>query len=146
MSGRTMRAEPDPDLERAIREAHGLTEESRQELLTALHEWLAGIHQQQRGLARLVRNVITAETAPRAVAPAASGSEPLYVSVVEAAKLCALGKTEAYELVASGDWPSRRQGRRILVDYHGLCAWRARSMQRAVPEAVVRLSERGGMV
>lgn len=49
-----------------------------------------------------------------------------FISVREAARICAISLSEAYKLVWSGEWPSSRYGetkRRVLVHYDGLLAW-----------------------
>jgi excisionase family DNA binding protein len=44
----------------------------------------------------------------------------LTVSVTEAARLPGIGRSLAYELVARGDLPSVRLGRRVLIPGHAL--------------------------
>ena len=44
-----------------------------------------------------------------------SDDERLVVSVPEAARLLGISRTHAYELIARGELPSIRLGRRILV-------------------------------
>ena len=50
------------------------------------------------------------------------GVERLLLRVPEAAELTGLGKSKAYELVASGEWPSVTIGRSIRVPLAGLRA------------------------
>lgn len=53
----------------------------------------------------------------------APGLEPLLLRVSEAAALTGLGRSKAYELVASGEWPSVTIGRCVRVPLAGLRAW-----------------------
>jgi excisionase family DNA binding protein len=46
--------------------------------------------------------------------------QPLTVTVEQAAKLLGIGRSTAYELVHTGDIPSLRLGRRIVVPTSGL--------------------------
>lgn len=46
--------------------------------------------------------------------------EPLTVSVVDAAQLLGISRALAYELVARGDLPSLRLGRRIVIPRRAL--------------------------
>lgn len=50
-------------------------------------------------------------------------SEPLTVSVPEAARLLGIGRNAAYELVATGRLPHVRFGRTIRVPRDTLGAW-----------------------
>ena len=52
-----------------------------------------------------------------------NGSEPLLLTVREAAKLLRISRNLAYELVAQGRLPSIYLGRRILIPRHGLERW-----------------------
>ncbi len=52
-----------------------------------------------------------------------NGSEPLLLTVKEAAKLLRISRNLAYELVAQGRLPSICLGRRILIPRHGLERW-----------------------
>ncbi len=52
-----------------------------------------------------------------------NGSEPLLLTVKEAAKLLRISRNLAYELVAQGRLPSIYLGRRILIPRHGLERW-----------------------
>jgi excisionase family DNA binding protein len=56
-------------------------------------------------------------------APSVGRVERLLLRVPEAAELTGLGKSKAYELVASGEWPSVTIGRSIRVPLAGLRAW-----------------------
>lgn len=47
-------------------------------------------------------------------------SEPLVLTVEEAAKLLRIGRGAAYQAVRAGELPSLRIGRRILVPRHAL--------------------------
>jgi len=51
-----------------------------------------------------------------------SDIQPLTVTVEQAARLLGIGRSTAYELVHTGDIPSLRLGRRIVVPVHGLQA------------------------
>lgn len=51
-----------------------------------------------------------------------SEREPLAVSVTEAAVLLGISRALAYELVARGDLPSLRLGRRVVVPRQALVA------------------------
>jgi excisionase family DNA binding protein len=57
--------------------------------------------------------------------------QPLTVTVEQAAKLLGIGRSTAYELVHTGDIPSLRLGRRIVVPAGPLVA-----RLRANPEGV----------
>jgi excisionase family DNA binding protein len=46
--------------------------------------------------------------------------QPLTVTVEQAAKLLGIGRSTAYELVHTGDLPSLRLGRRIVVPMKAL--------------------------
>jgi excisionase family DNA binding protein len=47
-------------------------------------------------------------------------TEPLVLTVEEAARLLRIGRGTAYEAVRTGDIPSVRVGRRVLVPRHAL--------------------------
>jgi excisionase family DNA binding protein len=49
--------------------------------------------------------------------------EPLLLRVEEAAGLASLGRSKAYEMVASGEWPSVAIGRCRRVPLDGLRRW-----------------------
>jgi excisionase family DNA binding protein len=49
--------------------------------------------------------------------------ERLLLRVPEAAKMTGLGLTKAYELVATGEWPSVTIGRCVRVPLAGLRLW-----------------------
>lgn len=49
--------------------------------------------------------------------------DPLLVSVEEAARLLGLGRSAAYELLARGDLPRVKVGRRTLVPVRALSEW-----------------------
>lgn len=49
--------------------------------------------------------------------------QPFLVKIPDAMKLTGVGRTRAYELVANGEWPSVRLGRRVLIPVEGLKAW-----------------------
>jgi excisionase family DNA binding protein len=49
-------------------------------------------------------------------------SESLTLSVTEAAGLLGISRALAYELIARGDLPSLRLGRRVVVPRHALTA------------------------
>jgi excisionase family DNA binding protein len=54
--------------------------------------------------------------------------QPFLVKIPDAMKLTGVGRTRAYELVGTGEWPSVRLGRRVLIPVEGLKAW-AEKMQ-----------------
>lgn len=62
--------------------------------------------------------------------PSVGRVERLLLRVPEAAELTGLGKSKAYELVASGEWPSVTIGRSIRVPLAGLRAWVAEQERR----------------
>lgn len=47
----------------------------------------------------------------------------LLLRIPEAAELTGVARSTAYELVASGEWPSVRIGRAIRIPTHALEAW-----------------------
>jgi len=49
--------------------------------------------------------------------PQTDDREPLVISVKEAARLLRLGRNQAYDAVRTGQLPSIRVGRRILVPW-----------------------------
>ena len=49
--------------------------------------------------------------------------EKLLLRVAEAAELASVGRTKAYELIASGEWPVVRVGTAVRVPLAGLRAW-----------------------
>ncbi len=49
--------------------------------------------------------------------------EKLLLRVPEAAELASVGRTKAYELIASGAWPVVRVGSAVRVPLAGLRAW-----------------------
>lgn len=49
--------------------------------------------------------------------------EKLLLRVAEAAELASVGRTKAYELIASGEWPIVRVGTAVRVPLAGLRAW-----------------------
>lgn len=58
--------------------------------------------------------------------------EKLLLRVSEAAELASVGRTTAYELIASGAWPVVRIGTAVRVPLAGLQAWVARETQEGV--------------
>lgn len=48
---------------------------------------------------------------------------PILLKLDEAAKLASIGRTKAYSLVSSGEWPSVRIGRAVRVPYEDLREW-----------------------
>lgn len=56
---------------------------------------------------------------------------PLFVNVSEAARIIGLGRSKTWELVASGDIFSVREGKRRLVPISALNDWAARKMAEA---------------
>jgi excisionase family DNA binding protein len=55
--------------------------------------------------------------------------ERLLLRVSEAATLTGIGRSKAYELVASGEWPSVTIGRSVRVPLAGLRTWIAQREQ-----------------
>ena len=53
----------------------------------------------------------------------------LLLRVPEASRMCAIGKTKGYELVASGVWPSVRIGTAVRIPLEGLLAWLDRELE-----------------
>ena len=49
--------------------------------------------------------------------------EKLLLRVAEAAELASVGRTKAYELIGSGEWPVVRVGAAVRVPLAGLRAW-----------------------
>ena len=49
--------------------------------------------------------------------------EKLLLRVAEAAEIASVGRTKAYELIASGAWPVVRVGSAVRVPLAGLRAW-----------------------
>ncbi len=49
--------------------------------------------------------------------------QKLLLRIAEAAELASLGRSKAYELVATGEWPSVRIGRAVRVPRDGLIDW-----------------------
>ncbi len=49
--------------------------------------------------------------------------EKLLLRVPEAAELTSVGRTTAYQLIASGEWPVVRVGTAVRVPLAGLRAW-----------------------
>ncbi len=49
--------------------------------------------------------------------------EKLLLRVTEAAELASVGRTTAYQLIASGAWPVVRVGSAVRVPLAGLRAW-----------------------
>ena len=49
--------------------------------------------------------------------------EKLLLRVAEAAELASVGRTTAYQLIASGEWPVVRVGSAVRVPLAGLRAW-----------------------
>ena len=49
--------------------------------------------------------------------------EKLLLRVPEAAELASVGRTTAYQLIASGEWPIVRVGTAVRVPLAGLRAW-----------------------
>jgi excisionase family DNA binding protein len=68
------------------------------------------------GSAQLAREVRTAQRAYKGM----DINQPLTLTVEQTAKLLGIGRSTAYELVHSGDIPSLRLGRRIVVPIESL--------------------------
>ncbi|MEQ8834779.1 MAG: helix-turn-helix domain-containing protein [Longimicrobiales bacterium] len=49
--------------------------------------------------------------------------EKLLLRVGEAAEMASLGRSKAYEMVATGEWPSVTIGRAVRVPLDGLIDW-----------------------
>ena len=63
---------------------------------------------------------------PQSASPSGSRAaavEKLLLRIPEAAELAGVGRTTAYALVASGEWPSVTIGRAVRVPLAGLRAW-----------------------
>lgn len=58
--------------------------------------------------------------------PSADGTEPLLLTVTEAAKLLRISRNLCYELIAQKQLPHIRLGRRILLPRYGLEQWISR--------------------
>ncbi len=50
-------------------------------------------------------------------------TERLLLRVPEAAELCGIGRSKAYELAAAGEWPSVKIGRSVRIPVEDLRAW-----------------------
>ncbi len=61
--------------------------------------------------------------------------EKLLLRVPEAAELASVGRTTAYELIASGAWPVVRVGSAVRVPLAGLRAWVEAQTKGTAPEA-----------
>ena len=62
--------------------------------------------------------------------------QPLAWRVEEAARLTRLSRATAYRMIASGEWPSFRCGRRRLVPADGLRSWVAEQTAAATAGGV----------
>ena len=69
------------------------------------------------------------ETSPAPSAPERDGDQPMLLHVSEAAALAGIGRTTAYALIASGEWPSVRFGRAVRVPRAAFHAWMAANMR-----------------
>ncbi len=49
--------------------------------------------------------------------------QKLLLRVTEAAEMASLGRSKAYEMVATGEWPSVTIGRAVRVPLDGLLDW-----------------------
>jgi len=49
--------------------------------------------------------------------------KPVLLRVSEAAQIAAVGRSRAYEMAASGQWPVCKIGRSIRIPYQGLLEW-----------------------
>ena len=56
--------------------------------------------------------------------------DPLLLRVTEAAELCRVGRSKAYELVASGEWVGIHVGRSVRVPLEELRAWVRRKVEQ----------------
>jgi excisionase family DNA binding protein len=66
----------------------------------------------------------------RALPDCPSGRPPrLLLRVPEAAALCSIGRTLAYELVAAGTWPSIRINTAVRIPLDGLLTWLDRELK-----------------
>jgi excisionase family DNA binding protein len=68
------------------------------------------------GSAQLAREVLAAREAYKGM----DINQPLTLTVEQTAKLLGIGRSTAYELVRTGDIPSLRLGRRIVVPRQSL--------------------------
>ena len=57
--------------------------------------------------------------------------EKLLLRVNEAAALAAIGRSKAYQLIASGEWPAITVGRCVRVPVDDLLAWIEEQKQQA---------------
>jgi len=60
--------------------------------------------------------------------------QKLFVKVPEAADLIGIGRSKAYELVASGEWPAVRIGRSVRIPLSALEAWAEMLTTEAIAE------------
>lgn len=65
-------------------------------------------------------------------------TEPLLISVVEAANRVGLSKSTVYELIDAGRFPHKRVGRRILVPVKALERWAAEDVLDSMPSIEAR--------
>lgn len=65
-------------------------------------------------------------------------TEPLLISVVEAAERVGLSKSTVYELIDAGRFPHKRVGRRILVPVKALERWAAEDVLDSMPSNEAR--------
>ncbi len=68
-------------------------------------------------------------------------SGPHLLRVAEAAKIAGVGRTKAYEMVSTGEWPSVQLGSMIRVPRRILLAW-IRAKEVAAEERAVDLRRR----
>ncbi len=52
--------------------------------------------------------------------------EKILLKIPEAAELIGLGRSKAYELAATGEWPTVRIGRAVRIPLAGLREWVAK--------------------
>lgn len=57
----------------------------------------------------------------------------LAITVEEAARAVGIGRSKAYELCATGEWPTIRIGRAVRVPLDGLKQWVAEHAQLTEP-------------
>ena len=65
--------------------------------------------------------------------------DKLLLRVAEAAQLASIGRTTAYQLIASGEWPVVRVGTAIRVPLAGLRTW-VEAQTKALPQGVDLIS------
>ena len=91
------------------------------ELLLRLERSLEASHRAQLDLLEVVRRLVREDKG--LAANEGPGRTRLLITVREAAELAGIGRSKAYNLVLSGEWPSVLIGRARRVRYPELLAW-----------------------